>query len=98
MLRLADLRHEVLRFLPRAELDTCLFVNRLWSADVNKLSDQLALRELKTVEIIYVSCRFTRKSSISTRCFRRVASGNQRGPALPPVGSWHFPVPPEILG
>lgn len=52
MLRLADLRHEAFRFLHRADLDTCLLVNGLWSADVKELSGQLALRELTRLEII----------------------------------------------
>lgn len=58
MLRLADLRHEVLRCLPRADLDTCLLVNSLWNTDVNDLRDKLALRKLERVDITYVRCPF----------------------------------------
>lgn len=54
-LRLTELRHDALRFLHRTDLDTCLLVSRLWSKDVSGLGDQLALRPLKTMDIIYVS-------------------------------------------
>lgn len=58
LLRLADVRREAMRFLLRAELDTCLLVSRLWTSDVHKMdrsSNKLALRTLTKLLFKYVS-------------------------------------------
>ncbi|KAH7724133.1 hypothetical protein AAVH_08393 [Aphelenchoides avenae] len=53
VLRSVDLRYEAFKVLPRVDLDTCLLVNRLWSAEVDGLSPELALRKLILLKLAY---------------------------------------------